>query len=198
VISHLELNDRSKTVLDVGCGSGWTTKLLAQRVKEIWGIDISWKSLQLVSSILGFNGIDNGYLVVADCEKLPFAEASFDCVFGHAVLHHLELEPALETISRVLREGGRGAFAEPMAHNPLVNLYRLFKERFFARYRGTDRPLVYDDRRVFTRYFRKVNFVPVAFLSDRVPALRRWERWVLGRLPFTGKWASLACILVEK
>jgi SAM-dependent methyltransferase len=55
---------------------------------------------------------------VADAEALPFADASFDLVFGHAVLHHLpDLDQAWREIHRVLAPGGVAVFAgEPSRH----------------------------------------------------------------------------------
>src|SRR5438067_9344180 len=48
----------------------------------------------------------------ADAESLPFPDASFDLVLGHAVLHHLpNLERAFAEFHRVLAPGGRIAFA---------------------------------------------------------------------------------------
>jgi SAM-dependent methyltransferase len=42
-----------------------------------------------------------------DAASLPFADESFDLVFGHAVLHHLpELDRAFAEFARVLRPGG--------------------------------------------------------------------------------------------
>jgi SAM-dependent methyltransferase len=50
--------------------------------------------------------------VACDAEALPFADASFDVVFGHAVLHHLpDLDRAFGEFIRVLRPGGRLFFA---------------------------------------------------------------------------------------
>ena len=48
----------------------------------------------------------------ADAERLPFADASFDLVFGHAVLHHIpDLERAFAEFERVLAPGGTVLFA---------------------------------------------------------------------------------------
>ncbi len=48
----------------------------------------------------------------ADAERLPFADASFDLVFGHAVLHHIpDLERAFAEFARVLEPGGTIVFA---------------------------------------------------------------------------------------
>lgn len=49
---------------------------------------------------------------VADAEGLPFDDASFDLVVGHAVLHHVpDVALALREVLRVLRPGGRFVFA---------------------------------------------------------------------------------------
>jgi SAM-dependent methyltransferase len=49
---------------------------------------------------------------VADVERLPFADGSFDLVVGHAVLHHIpDLDLAFTEVLRVLRPGGRFVFA---------------------------------------------------------------------------------------
>ncbi|MGH4013368.1 MAG: class I SAM-dependent methyltransferase [Pseudonocardiaceae bacterium] len=49
---------------------------------------------------------------VADGERLPFADATFDLVVGHAVLHHIpDVPAALREVLRVLRPGGRFVFA---------------------------------------------------------------------------------------
>jgi SAM-dependent methyltransferase len=59
---------------------------------------------------------------LADAAALPFADASFDLVLGHAVLHHLpELDKAFAEFSRVLRPGGTLLFAgEPSHHGDRI------------------------------------------------------------------------------
>ena len=54
----------------------------------------------------------------ADAEDLPFDDASFDLVLGHAVLHHVpDLDRAFGECHRVLRPGGTLLFAgEPSRH----------------------------------------------------------------------------------
>ncbi|MDN5748129.1 MAG: class I SAM-dependent methyltransferase [Pseudonocardia sp.] len=49
---------------------------------------------------------------VADAERLPYDDETFDLVVGHAVLHHIpDVELALREVLRVLRPGGRFVFA---------------------------------------------------------------------------------------
>lgn len=45
---------------------------------------------------------------MADAERLPFDDETFDVVVGHAVIHHLpDVEQAFREMLRVLRPGGR-------------------------------------------------------------------------------------------
>ena len=59
---------------------------------------------------------------VTEAERLPFADESFDLVFGHAVLHHIpDLERAFAEFFRVLRPGGTVAFCgEPSRYGDRI------------------------------------------------------------------------------
>jgi ubiquinone/menaquinone biosynthesis C-methylase UbiE len=49
---------------------------------------------------------------VADAESIPYDDATFDLVVGHAVLHHIpDVELAIREVLRVLKPGGRFVFA---------------------------------------------------------------------------------------
>ncbi len=59
-----------------------------------------------------------------DAHRLEFPDASFDFVFGVAILHHLDFPTAMAEITRVLRPGGRILFVEPLRLNPAAQLVR--------------------------------------------------------------------------
>jgi SAM-dependent methyltransferase len=40
------------------------------------------------------------------------------------VLHHVDLKKCLDEVKRVLKPGGQAAFWDPVAHNPVINVYR--------------------------------------------------------------------------
>jgi ubiquinone/menaquinone biosynthesis C-methylase UbiE len=102
--------DRS---LEIGAGTGYFSLNLLQAgvVREATCTDISPGMV----TALGANAERLGLNVKtarADAESLPFADASFDLVLGHAVLHHLpDLTKAFSEFHRVLRPGGRIVFA---------------------------------------------------------------------------------------
>jgi ubiquinone/menaquinone biosynthesis C-methylase UbiE len=108
-----ELDDGYDRSLEIGAGTGYFSLNLLQAgvVGEATCTDISPGML----STLAGNAERLGLSVRtarADAESLPFADASFDLVLGHAVLHHLpNLRRAFAEFHRVLRPGGRIVFA---------------------------------------------------------------------------------------
>ncbi len=99
--------------LEIGAGTGYFTlnMLKAGLIGEATCSDISPGMLEALKA----NAEKTGVKVktkAADAEKLPFADASYDLVFGHAVLHHIpNLERAFSEFARVLAPGGTIVFA---------------------------------------------------------------------------------------
>lgn len=109
--------------LEVGCGTGFFTLnlLLAGVLGEAHVTDISSGMVRVAER----NAADLGLRVqgrVADAERLPYGDGTFDLVVGHAVLHHIpDVELALREVLRVLRPGGRFVFAgEPTTYGDYV------------------------------------------------------------------------------
>ncbi|WP_370325750.1 class I SAM-dependent methyltransferase [Euzebya sp.] len=100
---------RFERVLEVGGGTGFFLLNVAQAgyVGEAWTTDISE---QMVKTCIA-NGRRLGIEVqgrAAEAESLPFDDASFDLVMGHAFIHHVpDLEAAFAEFRRVLKPGGR-------------------------------------------------------------------------------------------
>jgi len=105
--------------LEIGAGTGYfSLNLLRQGViGHAVATDISPGMLECLAETAGSLGLAVETRQ-ADAESLPFGDASFDLVLGHAVLHHLPgLEQALGEFHRVLAPGGTLAFmGEPSAH----------------------------------------------------------------------------------
>ncbi len=99
--------------LEVGAGTGYFTLnlLLSGLIENATCSDISPGMLQTLSANADRLGLEVATRP-ADAERLPFAEESFDLVFGHAVLHHIpDLPRAFAEFRRVLRPGGTLLFA---------------------------------------------------------------------------------------
>jgi ubiquinone/menaquinone biosynthesis C-methylase UbiE len=109
--------------LELGCGTGFFTLnlKLAGVIDEGHVTDLSPGMVEVARR----NAHGLGFEVegrVADAERLPYDDDSFDIVIGHAVLHHIpDLDLAFAEIIRVLKPGGRFVFAgEPTRHGDIV------------------------------------------------------------------------------
>jgi SAM-dependent methyltransferase len=110
---------RYTRALEIGAGTGYfTINLLRQGVIErATATDISPGMLRRLAATAGELGLEVE-TARADAERLPFADGTFDLVFGHAVLHHVpDLGVAMAEFRRVLTPGGTLAFmGEPSRH----------------------------------------------------------------------------------
>jgi ubiquinone/menaquinone biosynthesis C-methylase UbiE len=101
--------------LEIGAGTGYFTLNLMRAgvVERATCLDISPGMLARLERNAARLGVaDRVDTVATDAEHLPFADASFDLVLGHAVLHHLpDLDQAFGEFRRVLRPGGLLFFA---------------------------------------------------------------------------------------
>jgi len=91
-------------VLEVGCGTGCDLLQFAKNGAYATGIDVTPEHVRLARQRMG----QLADVREADATKLPFADGSFDYVYSHGVLHHIE-DPrrVVDEIFRVLRAGGR-------------------------------------------------------------------------------------------
>ena len=99
--------------LEIGAGTGYFSLNLLQRgvLQEATCTDISPGMVATLAANAERLGL-GVRAARADAESLPFGNASFDLVYGHAVLHHLpNLQRAFAEFHRVLRPGGRILFA---------------------------------------------------------------------------------------
>jgi SAM-dependent methyltransferase len=114
---------RGLRVLDYGCGHGMAAVVLARRGAYVTAFDLSAGYLSEASRRAAANDVRLD-LVQADGQRLPFADASFDRVWGNAVLHHLDIDIAGRELFRVLRPGGLAVYCEPWGENPLLRWAR--------------------------------------------------------------------------
>lgn len=126
------------------CGRGEAMRLLADRVDDGLGLDISEAML---------NGARNDAdapdwtLVQGDATRLPLADGSFDTVVMLGGIHHVNDREALfSEVARILRPGGRFVWREPVSDFILWRALRAVIYRLSpALDHETERPLLYDE-----------------------------------------------------
>jgi ubiquinone/menaquinone biosynthesis C-methylase UbiE len=192
-----------RRVLELGCGTGVFLEKIAVHGATITGIDLSADLLsRCAARMAGAAGIT---LVRGNAERMPFAEGAFDSVYGSSILHHLDLEAALAEVRRVLRPGGRVAFAEPNILNPQVAV--MFRLGLTKKYFG-----VSPDEMAFSRFraaralraagYAEVAVAPFDFLHPATPpaavgAVERASR-ALERVPLVREVAGSLLISARK
>jgi 2-polyprenyl-3-methyl-5-hydroxy-6-metoxy-1,4-benzoquinol methylase len=177
-------------VLDIGVGEGQSSVLMARAGANVTGIDVSGEALERARELARRCGVAADFLRMAG-EDLHFPDASFDAILCMSAYHHMDLERATREFVRVLRPGGRVVMVEPMATNPPAWLYRRIGGLFAREATSDERPLKVADLQVLRKYFRRVEWKGMFFLSvalfgaDRIvgnsiPAVRSLAKSAFG------------------
>ena len=104
--------ERFERGLEVGAGTGYFGLNLRRAgvLGRYTASDISPGMLEVLMRSAERLGVE-AQATPCEASRLPFPDASFDLVFGHAVLHHLpDLDASFREFMRVLRPGGAIAF----------------------------------------------------------------------------------------
>jgi len=108
-----------RSILDWGCGHGMAAVVFARRRAKVTACDLSRGYVRETQRRAAANLV-SVRCVQADAHRLPFGPASFDAVWGHAILHHLDVPTAAAELRRVLRPEGVVVLCEPWGGNPLL------------------------------------------------------------------------------
>src|SRR5437867_2963046 len=105
-IARMQISPDAR-VLDVGCGSGWATRMLAEYAfnGRVTGIDISDEMIRVARE--SSRSLPNVDFEIASAEQLPFPDHEFTHAFSMESLYYYRNIPkALKEIHRVLKPGG--------------------------------------------------------------------------------------------
>jgi SAM-dependent methyltransferase len=163
-----------KVVLDIACGYSMTPIMFACAGATVYAIDVAPKTIAAVQHVAERKGVaDRVHVHVGPAEELPFENASFDLLYGGAALHHLQLDRAGRELARVLKRGGKGAFQDPLGHNPVLEFTRDYLAyRGKHPIKGTDRPLRLHEVHAFGRHFSTYSCHGFELFSMAAKALR--------------------------
>jgi SAM-dependent methyltransferase len=169
---------KGKEILEVGCGIGTDLVRFAGAGAIVTGVDLSRTAIDLAAKNFAWRGLTPRDLRVANGEALPFADASFDVVYGHGVVQYTADPAALvRECHRVLRPGGEAIF---MVYNRVSWLNALSKVMKV--------PLEHEDAPVLRKFsipefkallapFREARIIP-----ERFPVKSRLHGGVKGTL----------------
>jgi SAM-dependent methyltransferase len=104
-LAAAELGD-ARTILDVGCGDGQISRMMASVGARVVGVDPTWNQITVAHARGG--GAD--YLRAA-ADALPFADGFFDATVACLVFEHIDaVDAAIAEVARVTKSGGRFCF----------------------------------------------------------------------------------------
>jgi SAM-dependent methyltransferase len=100
-------------LLDLGCGTGWTSRMLAKSGYDVVGCDIAPEMIDCADEIKWREAVASVSFCTKDYEELDF-DSEFDAVIFFDALHHAEDEVlALTAAYCALRPGGVCVISEP-------------------------------------------------------------------------------------
>jgi len=187
---------RGRSVLEVGCGAGVDLARFAKGGAQVTGVDLSSSAIDLARANFAQQGLE-GRFDVADGERLPFPNNSFDLVFAHGVVQYTaNPQQLVEECHRVLKPGGEAVFQVYNRISWLNALSKLMKV-----------PLEHDDAPVILKFsigeFRRLVaiFRDVTIVPERFPVASRlhggWKGALYNTL-FVGTFNALPRALVGR
>lgn len=114
---------QDQKILEVGCGDGRMSKLLAPNSRKYFAIDPDGQSIEKAKS-----AIPNVDFRIGSGEALEFEDGSFPIILFTLSLHHLESNLALKEAHRVLTAEGQLVILEPLANGEVTKIYDLFDD----------------------------------------------------------------------
>lgn len=144
---------RGKKLLDIGAGLGESSVYFALQGAEVTLIDIS---PQMVATALDLGrkfGVEM-HGIVSSAESLNLPDGTYDIIYTANTIHHVQNRAYLfGQMSRALRPGGMFFSYDPLAYNPVINVYR----RMATEVRTPDEaPLTTADIKLARQYFGDV------------------------------------------
>ena len=160
---------RGQRLLEVGCGIGTDLVRFARGGARVTGVDLAETAIDLARKNFALHTLAVEELRVANGEALPYADATFDVVYGHGVIQYTaDAAQLIRECHRVLKPGGTGIF---MVYNRVSWLNALSKVMKVA--------LEHEDAPVLKKYsiaeFRDLlkPFGEVQIVPERFPVKSR-------------------------
>jgi SAM-dependent methyltransferase len=142
-----------KRLLDIGAGLGESSVYFALKGARVTTVDVSPGMVETALTLGRKYGVElEG--IVAGAENLGVQAESYDFIYIANTIHHVQDRASLfEGMSRALKPGGRFFSYDPLAYNPVINIYR----RMATEVRTPDEsPLTAADLKCARKYFRHV------------------------------------------
>lgn len=152
---------KDKKILELGCGAGESSVYFAKQGADVTATDISGGMLKVVQSLASKHNTSLSTKKSLS-DEIDFEDETFDIVYAANLLHHVDIEKTLIEAKRVLKKSGTFVCWDPIAHNPLINIYR----KMATEVRTEDEhPLKMSDLKFFRKHFSQVEYHTTWFFT---------------------------------
>lgn len=112
-LAMLDMSRRLK-IVDIGCGSGASTIMLAQTLNaEITAVDFLPEFLEALQAKAQVHGVADKITTMAcSMDSLPFAPEEFDLIWSEGAIYNIGFEAGLSSWKRFLKPGGMMVISE--------------------------------------------------------------------------------------
>jgi len=189
-LKHLPLRT-GMDVLDVGCGTGAVTRIVAEIVSPgtVLGVDLSQERLRVAEQLVREEDLRNVAFVQGDVSRLDLGPRRFDLVFSRFLFQYLPAQTGLETLAamrRLARPGGTVCVADidgnMLYRYPLDPEWEADLERFLREVEKTGFD-PYVGRKLYAMFLRsgfkdvQVDVLPYYLIAGRADetTLQVWE-----------------------
>ena len=160
------LHPTPSRLLDLGCGTGWTSCFFARMGYEVVGQDICSQAIELAREFAAGEGLDDITFIASDYELLDQENCFDNAVFFDSLHHSVDERLTLESVYRALRPGGVCVTREPGVGHADAKASLDAVEAFGVTER--DMPPTLIAKHAFEIGFRQVNVYPFPNASFRM------------------------------
>ncbi len=117
-------NIRDKKILELGCGLGEASVYFAKQGAEVTATDISPQMVETVKKLAHLHKTQVRGEVVSANNLNNIPDDYYDYIYAGNLLHHVEIRKCVTDLHRKLKKNGVAFFWDPIAYNPVINVYR--------------------------------------------------------------------------
>lgn len=165
-------------ILDLGCGTGYGSKILLEKESEVYGIDNSQEAIDYAEK-----NYPGPKYICCSVEKLPFEDNFFDAICAFEIIEHVQnSEKALEEVCRVLKKNGELFISTPNPRNLKNALKHVLLGKPYPKKKDMNniyhiKEFYYDE---FLNFLKKRGFKILSQYGQNLPIFPR----LIANLPF--------------
>lgn len=164
---NMHFFNKTKKILDLGCGLGRHLIYLKRLGYDVYGCDISREAVKNSSKIFNKNRIK-----LADMSKLPYQDNFFDGIISIGVVHHAKLDKIIKTVKevhRVLKKDGL-IFIETISRkDPSFKTGNKLEENTYINVKQIDSnvPHHYFDKKEIGELFKEFELIKIRHIARK-------------------------------